>query len=339
MLKHRSLTQVRNIFLSTIVATVALELTVALPHCQADEIIADGVQPKHVLKKGAGEGPAWDPKLGLLFSGHGGIGRIDRDGKLTVHRAKAGTNGLLFDRAGGLISCEPVKRRVGYTSTNGEYKVLTDNYRGQKYNQPNDVTIDAKGRIYFSDPRYGSREGMEILDGNGKTVEGVYRIDPNGDVTRVITHEADRPNGLLVTPDDRFLFVADNNNNEAGGSRKLLRFKLNADGSVQLKSRKVIFDWKNGRGPDGMVQDTRGNLFVAGGLNKPHPTETTEFKGGVYVFSPQGKLIKFIPIPNDEVTNCTFGGDDLKTLYITAGGNLWSIQVKSPGRLPGPPTK
>jgi gluconolactonase len=304
------------------------------------DVIEEGAKPKHVLKQGAGEGPSWHPKLGLLFSGHGGgIGRLDRDGKLSVHRKGAGTNGLLFDHTGGLISCEPVLRRVGYTSANGTYKVLTDNYKGKKYNQPNDVTVDSKGRVYFSDPRYGSRDGMEIKDDSGKPVEGVYRIDPDGQVTRIITHEADRPNGVLVTPDDKFLYVADNNNNDVGGSRRLFRFDLKADGSIDPKSRKLIFDWKNGRGPDGMVQDAKGNLFVAGGLNKPHPTENTEFKGGVYVFSPAGKLIKFIPIPNDEVTNCTFGGDDLKTLYITAGGNLWSIRVTTPGKLPWPSAK
>jgi gluconolactonase len=217
--------------------------------------------------------------------------------------------------------------------------VLTDNYRGKKYNQPNDIAVDSQGRIYFSDPKYGSRDGMEIKDSKGKLVEGVYRIDANGDVTRIITHEADRPNGLLVTPDDKFLYVADNNNNEVGGSRKLLRFRLKSDGTVQAKSRKLIYDWKNGRGPDGMVLDAKGYVFVAGGRTKANAVETDKFKGGVYVFSPKGKLVVVIPFPNDEVTNCTFGGADLKTLYVTAGGNLWSVRVKTPGKLPWPVLK
>lgn len=306
-----------------------------------DEILQAGAKPSRVLAQGAGEGPAWHPELGLLFSGHEGIGRFDRDGKLSVYRKNAGTNGLLFDKQGGLISCEPGQRRVGYTSPEGTHRVLTDNFEGKKYNQPNDVTVDSQGRIYFSDPRYGSRDGMEIKDADGRLVEGVYRVDPNGKVTRVITHEADRPNGVLVTPDDRYLFVADNNNNDIGGARKLWRFDLQGDGKIDPKSRLLVFDWKNGRGPDGMVLDAKGNLFVAGGLTKSNPPAESadEFKGGVYVFSAKGKLVEFIAIPNDEVTNCTFGGDDLKTLYVTAGGNLWSVRVNTPGKLPWPSAK
>ena len=168
-------------------------------------------------------------------------------------------------------------------------------------------------------------------------MKGVYRIDPDGRVTRVITHEVDRPNGLLVTPDGRFLYVADNNNNQPGGARKLWRFDLQPDGSVDFKSQRLVFDWGSSRGPDGMVLDQRGRLYVAGGLNKPNPpSETTDHKGGVYVFSPQGMLLKFVPIPRDEVTNCTFGGEDLRTLYITAGGTLWSIRTTAAGRLPWP---
>ena len=83
------------------------------------------------------------------------------------------------------------------------------------------------------------------------------------------------------------------------------------------------------RGPDGLVEDARGYLYVAGGRDKPRPpNETKEFYGGgIYVFNPRGEFIDFVAIPNDEVTNCTFGGDDLKTLFITAGGTLWSIET------------
>lgn len=179
---------------------------------------------------------------------------------------------------------------------------------------------------------------MEMRDADGKLVEGVYRIDPDGEVTRIITHEVDRPNGLVITPDDEWLYVADNNNNEVGGARKLWRFALKSDGTVDADSRKLIFDWETGRGPDGMVLDQKGRLFVAGGLNRPHPPAETadKFKGGVYVFSPEGKLLEFVAIPNDEVTNCTFGGKDMKTLYITAGGTLWSIRTRTRGRVVWP---
>ena len=95
-----------------------------------------------------------------------------------------------------------------------------------------DLTIDSKGRIYFSDPRYGSRENMEMRDGQRATVEGVYRIDAPGKVARVITHEVDRANGVLVSPRDEYLYVADNNNDTVGGSRKLWRFGLREDGEI-----------------------------------------------------------------------------------------------------------
>ena len=240
----------------------------------------------------------------------------------------------MFDREGRLIICEPVLRRVTRLDKHGGLTVLADRFEGKRFNQPNDVTMDSQGRIYFSDPRYGDRSGMELLDKQGQTVEGVYRIDLDGRITRIIEHEADRPNGLAVTHDDRFLFVADNNNDTAGGARKLWRFDLKADGSVDHARRKLIHDWKTTRGPDGMKLDALGRLFVAGGLNKPNPPFETADKptAGVYVFSPEGQLLELIPIPRDETTNCAFGGDDLKTLFVTSGGTLWSIRLTTPGR-------
>ncbi len=298
-----------------------------------DSVVESG--PVQLLNKGAGEGPAWHPELGLLFSGHGGINRLGHDRKLHSHRPEAGTNGLLYDHQGRLIACEPRLRRVTRTALDGTINVLTERYNGKRYNQPNDLAIDSKGRIYFSDPKYGPRDNMELIDAAGKEIEGVYRIDPDGTVSQIIIHEADRPNGLLVTADDRHLFVADNNNNTVGGAHILWRFDLNPDGTIDAASRKKIYDWQSGRGPDGMVQDIDGRLYVAGGRNNAQPPFETavRHKGGVYVFSIDGRLIDLIRIPRDEVTNCTFGGKDLRTLFITAGGSLWSVKIRSAGRL------
>jgi len=300
----------------------------------ADPILAPGAKPQLVQEAGAGEGPAWHPELGLLTSGDGHIMRRDREGKISVYRRDAGSNGLLFDSSGRLVICEPVKRRVTRIDAEGKLTVLAERYDGKRFNQPNDLSIDSLGRIYFSDPQYGDRSGMEMVDGEGRKVEGVYRIDIDGRVSRIITHEADRPNGLVVTPDDKFLFVADNNNNTVGGARKLWRFDLRSDGTIDPASRKLIHDWKETRGPDGMKLDANGRLFVAAGINKPNlPFETAERPtAGIYVFSPAGELLEMIPIPRDETTNCAFGGDDLKTLFVTAGGTLWSIRVATPGQ-------
>jgi gluconolactonase len=300
-------------------------------------LFAADAQPTLLDKAGAGEGPAWSPQGGLYYSGGNKIQRRNADGSTDVFRSPSGgSNGLLFDPQGRLIVCESASRRITRTEADGSITVLTDNYEGHRYNSPNDLTIDSQGRIYFSDPRYGARESMEMRDSAGRLVEGVYRIDAPGKVTRVLTHELERPNGVLVTPDDRFLYVADNNNNTAGGARKLYRFRLRPDGSVDTASRRLLYDWQTGRGPDGIKIDRKGRLFVAGGLNHPHPPfETADrFKGGIYVFSPQGKLLRFHPVPVDEVTNCAFGGADRKTLFITAGGTLWSMPVDTPGRLP-----
>ena len=300
----------------------------------ADPVFVPGTKPELLQEHGAGEGPAWHSELGLLTSGDGHIFRRDRQGKTSVHRKDAGSNGLMFDRQGRLVVCEAGRRRVTRIEPDGTVTVLAASYEGKRFNQPNDLTMDSRNRIYFSDPRYGDRTDMEILDAQGRKVEGVYRIDPDGTVTRIITHEVDRPNGLVVTHDDRHLFVADNNNDTVGGARKLWRFDLKADGTVDVASRKLIHDWKTTRGPDGMKLDAAGRLFVAGGLNKPNlPHETADPPtAGIYVFSPEGQLLEFVAIPRDETTNCAFGGDDMRTLFVTAGGTLWSLRSTTPGK-------
>jgi gluconolactonase len=296
-------------------------------------IRADG-QPKSEGPVGAEEGPAWDGKGNLYFTGRNRIMRRDSTGKVRVFREPSGdANGLLFDFDGRLVICESANRRVLRLEPDGRTTVLADRYEGKRFNSPNDLTIDSKGRIYFSDPRYGSRENMEMRDGHGATVEGVYRIDAPGKVARVITHEVDRANGVLVSPRDQYLYVADNNNDTVGGARKLWRFGLREDGEIVAGTRTLIFDWTNGRGPDGFKMDRQGRLFVAAGLSKSNPPYeyADRFQGGIYVLSPAGKLIRFFHIPVDEVTNCAFGGADLKTLFITAGGTLWTLAVDSPG--------
>jgi gluconolactonase len=286
--------------------------------------------------EGGGEGPAWHSRLGIFTSGGDGhLHLLGLDGKQKIFRKGAGTNGLLFDKDGRLVSCDSVARRVSRTDLDtGKVTVLTDKFDGKRYNNPNDLTIDSRGRIYFSDPRYGKRDGMEILDADGKTIEGVYRIDADNKVTRIIGRELDRPNGVLVSAEDKYLFVADNNNSELKGARKLWRFDLQADGTVDFASKKMLHDWSPGRGPDGLKQDKEGRLYVAAGLNKPNALEPAkDKKGGIYVFTPEGKLLTFLPVPRDEVTNCAFGGPDLRTLYITGGGTLYSIRTVTPGRV------
>jgi len=300
-----------------------------------DEIFVKEAALK-VEAEGGGEGPAWHPELGILMSGNNGnINQLDPMGKVNVYRKNAGTNGLLFDAQGRLLACEPVQRRVTRTELDGKITVLTDKFGDKRYNQPNDITVDTQGRIYFTDPCYGPRKHLEMTDEKNQIVEGVYRIDADKKVERIIGRELERPNGVLVSADDKYLFVADNNNNVKNGARKLYRFELKKDGSVDLSTKKMLHDWGEGRGPDGIKQDSKGRLYVAGGLNKASPPfePATDVKAGIYVFDIDGKQLAFLPVPKDEVTNCAFGGADRQTLYVTAGGTLYSIRTTTPGRV------
>ena len=311
-----------------VIAMLRLLLLVALPLFAAGPVTTGS--PKFEGDMTAGEGPSWDPAGYLYFVGGNRISRRDAAGKVEVYRAPAGgANGTLIDPERRLIVCEALARRVTRTERDGTITVLADRYDGKRFNSPNDVAIDSKGRLYFTDPRYGPRDDMEM------TVEGVYRIDAPGKVTRIIAGEVNRPNGVLVSPGDRHLYVADNNNNTRGGARKLWRFDLRPDGTIEPQSRKLVFDWRTSRGPDGLKMDRKGRLYVAAGLNKGNPPyETAEpYKGGIYIMTTGGKLIEFVPIPRDEVTNCAFGGAGLKTLFVTAGGSLWSVPVHTPGRI------
>jgi gluconolactonase len=281
------------------------------------------------------EGPACDADGHVYFSDirNNRIMRLSPDNTLDVFRADSGrSNGLAFDRAGRLLACEGAefgpggRRRVTRTDLRtGAVTVLVDRYQGKRLNSPNDLAIDSKDRIYFTDPRYGDRSDMEM------DIEGVYRIDPDGRVTRVLEQPAiGRPNGIAVSADGRTLYVIDSNA-VLGGNRKIWAFDLSADG---LPSRpRVVFDFAPGRGGDGMALDQQGNLYVAAGIATPRgPHETAQVPPGIYVITPQGRLLGRIPVPEDVITNCTFGGTDLKTLYITAGKTLYSIAVHIAGQ-------
>ena len=293
----------------------------------------EGAVAKDYGKIGAGEGPAWW-EGSLYFTDGEHVNRLDtKTGQTSVFMSKCGSpNGLYFDTEGRLIMCESNGRRLSRREKDGKITVLAGDYQGKRYNSPNDVSLDSHGRIYFTDPQYGPRNDMQIRDAQGRPVEGVFRVDAPGQVTLVLAlPDVDRPNGILISPDDKYMYICDNNNNVHGGSRKVLRFDLKADGTVNTASRKVIFDWKASRGPDGMKQDSEGRLYVLGGLNRANEYENTEFKAGCYVLSPEGKLLQFIPTGPDEATNCAFGGEDFMTLYMTSGNHLWSIPLTTRG--------
>jgi gluconolactonase len=255
-------------------------------------------------------------------------GLLEPPGRVEIFR-EYGASGLIFDDQGRLLACErgPNRDRPGVTRTDvktGKIEWLADRYQGKRFSGPNDLTIDAKGRVYFTD-----RPPMKPTpDETG--INAVYRIDPDGSVARILAEPAiERPNGIVISPDDKILYLIEAH--IAKGGAKLVRaYDLKPDGTVT--NMRVFHNFAPGRSGDGMTIDTQGNLYIAAGLNMPRGTdETLDTKAGIYVISPVGKLLRFIPIPEDLLTNVAFGGPEMKTLYVTAGKTLFRVRVEVPG--------
>lgn len=285
------------------------------------------------------EGPAVDADGSVYFAdiANNRIMRLAPDGACGAFRQPSHrTNGQTFDRQGLLLHCEGAEmgdgggRRITRTDlTNGAYSVLTDRYDGVRYNAPNDICVDGRDRIYFTDPCYGDRSKMEM------EIEGVYRIDPDGRVTRILQQpDIERPNGIAVTQDSRTLYVVDSCPT-MGGNRKIWAFDLDDVGNPS--GQRVVWDFATGRGGDGMRLDIEGSLYVAAGILVPRgPHESADVPPGIYVISSDGKLQGRIPIYEDLLTNLAFGGPDGRTLYITAGKTLFTTRVATPGQVAFP---
>ena len=252
------------------------------------------------------EGPTLGPDNVIYFSDIGNrTMRFDpATGKTAVHRAASGkSNGLMMDRKGNLIACEGANggnRRISVTPPIGKTRALADRWNGKKFNSPNDLAIDSKGRVYFTDPRYAGDEPREI------DFEGVFLVERDGTV-KLATKDVQKPNGILVSLDGKHVYVADNNN-DLEGNHQLVRFTVDKDGT--LGSKKVLFDFgPDRRGIDGMTLDGKSNIYATAGKGA---------RAGIYVFSSTGKNLAFIKTPGSP-TNCVFGGGKEKsTLYITA---------------------
>ncbi len=275
------------------------------------------------------EGPTVDRDGNVYFSELVGqrIMKLSAKGLLSTFRERSNNaNGLLIDPQGRLVACEGaesartgelIKHKPQVTRTDlrtGKMEVLADNSQGRLFVGPNDVTIDSKGRLYFTDLPGGA----------------VYRIDGPGHLARILAApDVQRPNGIQISPDDKQLYLIEANQAE-GGARMIRAYDLRPDGTVA--NMRVHYDFYPGRSGDGMSIDTQGNLYASAGMNQLRGTsETLANKAGVYVISPQGKLLKFIPITEDFITNNAFGGPDMKTLYVTAGKNLYKIRMDIAG--------
>ena len=274
------------------------------------------------------EGPTVDAAGNVYFTGNNRINKLSTDGKLSLFRDNTTANGLIFDDQWRLLACEGGEGRVTRTDMKtGRIEVLAERYQGKRFRAPNDLTLDSKGRIYFTD-RIDGYKGAP--DPQRVDKPGVYRIDADGKVTRILTSpEIQVPNGVSISPDDRTFYLVESNQDK-NSARMIRAYDLQADGSV--RNMRVFHNFYPGRSADGLAIDVQGNLYAAAGLNFLRGTsETLDTKCGIYVFSPQGRQLRFIPVPEDLLTNLAFGGPDMKTLYITAGKSLFRVRVDVAG--------
>lgn len=255
-----------------------------------------------------------------------------KTGEAKVWRSPSGmSNGLKFDADGNLIAALGAdfggRMLVKTDMETGKSVILSGLYDGKPYNSLNDISIDEAGRIYFSDPRYLGHEPVF------QPGYAVYRLDPDGEVTRLITNGG-KTNGVLVSPDQRTLYVVSNDNGwfdfqrlkegeeaPVQGKHVLQAYDLAEDGTVS--NRRVLVDYAPYSGPDGMVADVEGNLYVA---------LRAENRPGIGVFNPDGKELAFISTGDELPTNVGFGrGEESDVLYVTSGNSLYKIQMAKEG--------
>ncbi len=269
----------------------------------ADELIAAGAT---VEKLADGfmftEGPACDKDGNIYFSDipNERIHKWSLDGKLSTYRENSGrANGLYFDSDGNLLACEGGNRQLTCISPDGKATVLADRFDGKRLNSPNDLWIDPQGGIYFSDPRYGGDDGLE-LDGFY-----VFYLAPDRKRLICVLDDLVKPNGVIGTKDGKLLYVAD------AGDSKTYVYRIQADGT--LTDRRLIAPV----GSDGMTLDQRGNLYLT--------------RGVVHIYGPSGEKLAEIQVPEAPANIC-FGGKDRKTLFITARKGLYSLQMNVRGQ-------
>lgn len=281
---------------------------------------------------GVTEGPTWDG-TGLLFT-HIPSSRIMRYDpqakKSTLYRSQSNmANGLVLDSNDLLYACEGNARRVVRYEDNGSSTVLADGFELQRLNIPNDLVIDLQNRVWFTDPYYEGAAGSWSEDRSSKELchDSVYRLDPkptgSWSINRV-TFDTTRPNGLLFSLNHKVLYVAQSGR-EPDEKRELRAYPVNPNGS--LGTYKLMHDFGVNRGIDGMCLDADGNIIATAGWKQGGPGPM------IYVFAPTGDVLETHPVPVDRPTNCTFGGSELQTLYVTSiDGHLLKAVTNRKGR-------
>ncbi|HXG13153.1 MAG TPA: SMP-30/gluconolactonase/LRE family protein [Gemmataceae bacterium] len=289
-------------------AAAALSLGIAALTLAADRKPIPGIGPVgEIVKLHTGftftEGPAADAEGNVYFTDvrNNRIHKVDTDGKLSTFLENSqGCNGLMFDNKGRLVACQGGAGRViAIDVATKKITVLADQCDGKKLERPNDLVVDRQNGVYFTD-----------LPANS-----VYYIAPDGKVTRLIS-DAPRANGVILSPDEKTLYVL------PAGTPNVMAYPVIAPGKIG--SGKVLCKLEQAptgepRGGDGLTVDTRGNLYV-----------TQPALRAIQVISPEGKTLGLIEFP-ESPANCTFGGKDLKTLYVTARTSLYTAKMEATG--------
>ena len=260
------------------------------------------------------EGPAWDGKEYVYFTDipKNLIYKYSvQEKSFTVFRENSGgANGLMFDSQGRLVACEGGTGRLTAMDMEGHVvAVLADSFKGDRFNAPNDLVIDRFGGIYFADPDFGLDENRP------QEKKGVYYRKTDGSVV-CLYDEMNKPNGIILSPDGSILYVVDTS------SPYVRAFDVHGEGYVgdpYIFARLKMAEDTEGAwsGADGLAMDIDGDLYVTTSL-------------GVQIFSPNGDYIDTITVP-EAPANCAFGGQDMKTLFITARKNVYSIGLNVPG--------
>lgn len=261
------------------------------------------------------EGPVWHPyEKHLTFSDMPGdtMRRWTAAGGITVFRKPSHmANGNTYDRSGRLLTCEHATSRVVRAEADGSITVIAATYDAKALNSPNDIVVKRDGTIYFTDPTYGRMPYYGLPREQEHDFQGVYKVAPDGSGLTLLVDDFAQPNGLCFSRDERRLFV---NDTDRGHIRV---FDVGGDGRLSGGS---VFAAVVGNGPgapDGMKIDSAGNLYCCG-------------PGGLHVFSPDAVSLGVIKTP-EVVANFTWGGDDMRSLFLTATSSLYRTRSRTPG--------
>lgn len=281
------------------------------------------VQPGAKVTKLAGdmkftEGPVWVPaEKKLVFSDIPNSKLMQwQDGAgLSVFRPSEQANGNILDREGRLVSCQHKARNLVRTEKDGKITVLADKFNDKRFNSPNDVAVRSDGTLWFTDPPWGLNEKGDLPG------HWVFKLEPTTGKVEVVLKDLAMPNGIVFSPDETRLYVAD-----TGGHTKhpdptfhklpagIHCYEVDKDGRLGKRLFTIP------EGSDGMKVDAKGNLYTT--------------HGKVKIYDPSGKLLEQIDVPEGPANLC-FGGDDYKTLFITARTSLYSVRMVNPGVKPG----